>query len=210
MDFLSGSAVWENLMPVWAVMSTSCGIGRFLQTTFFAPGGGGGAGAWAWENALVVINNARKNASAVRRESGITIGCGSKPFIIAGQFGKLARRVVATLPTVKELSITPKAATDSQMPRRSPRRRLGPLRLQRAARRFVRRSAGLPASGRQARLLRARLTDSTTVSSAWRRDIRPVCRRGSSSAPDGGMPEPMLLGIEAAGDPAVAQAVYGG
>src|SRR5882672_9547962 len=40
--FFAGSAVCVKVIPVFAVMSSSCGIGRPLHLAAFAPAGGGG------------------------------------------------------------------------------------------------------------------------------------------------------------------------
>src|ERR1700758_2047247 len=42
MYFFEGSEVWVKWIPVFAVMSSSCGMGRPLHLVDFAPGGGGG------------------------------------------------------------------------------------------------------------------------------------------------------------------------
>ncbi len=41
MYFFEGSEVCLKVMPVFAVMSSSCGIGRPLHLVVLAPGGGG-------------------------------------------------------------------------------------------------------------------------------------------------------------------------
>src|SRR5580700_7409781 len=46
MYFFDGSAVCVKLIPVLAVTSSSCGIGRPLHLVDFAPGGGGTGGGW--------------------------------------------------------------------------------------------------------------------------------------------------------------------
>src|SRR6266403_5893300 len=44
--FFAGSAVCVKVIPVFAVMSSSCGIGRPLHLAAFAPAGGGGGSGW--------------------------------------------------------------------------------------------------------------------------------------------------------------------
>ena len=41
-NFFAGSELCVNVIPAFAVMSSSCGIGRPLHLVAFAPGGGGG------------------------------------------------------------------------------------------------------------------------------------------------------------------------
>src|SRR5271166_3389393 len=89
MYFLSRSEVWVNLMPALAVMSTSSGIGRFLQTTFLAPGGGGGATACACEKALLAISTVSKRTTPVRSRRKIAIGWKSRFLLSQVKLGGL-------------------------------------------------------------------------------------------------------------------------
>lgn len=46
MYFFSGSEVWRNVIPVFAVTSSNCGIARPAHATAFAPGGGAEGVGW--------------------------------------------------------------------------------------------------------------------------------------------------------------------
>src|SRR5664279_4077448 len=73
MYFLSGSDTCSNLIPVLSVISTNWGMGRSLQTTFFAPGGAGVPTAWACEKALFAASTVSKRATPVRSRTRIPI-----------------------------------------------------------------------------------------------------------------------------------------
>src|SRR5664279_6109400 len=73
MYFLSGSDTCSNLIPVLSVISTNWGMGRSLQTTFFAPGGAGVPTAWACEKTLLAASTVSKRATPVRSRKRIPI-----------------------------------------------------------------------------------------------------------------------------------------
>src|SRR6266566_5525388 len=71
MYFFAGSEVCLKVIPVFAVMSSSWGIGRLLHLVDLAPGGGGEGVGWPpWANAKFAERPQSKKDFARRFKSG--------------------------------------------------------------------------------------------------------------------------------------------